>query len=356
MRIVILLVVLLFSSLSAQAQAVPIEQLAFDAYADDREVYRINSDGGDLVQLTDNEDIQDGNPVWSPDGTQIAFISNRADPEDAFAYGIYLMDADGQNVTQIAQGMGFEVTPNWSPDGTRIAYMWDSFDGDNSGCVLSTVNVDGTDKRDHARFDACIEYSAQWSPDGTRLALSAGNQDSWGYDIFVVDVESGAFYNLTMNQGDFTSDDAAANWSPDGEQIVFISDRDENYEVYTIDADGGSDPRRLTDDPGADIGARWEMDGTSLIFGREVDIDTTLYRLNLADGVETPITDMPTRKSCWVLSASGAQIAFTSDEDNISGGESLMVIDAAGGEPTTLLDDAALESICASSWRPVSGE
>ena len=82
----------------------------------DGEIYVMDADGSNVVQLTDNS-RGDSEPSWSQDGSQIAFTSNRdGDPE------IYVMDADGGNVAQLTHNGVTDGIPTWSPDGTKIAW------------------------------------------------------------------------------------------------------------------------------------------------------------------------------------------------------------------------------------------
>lgn len=108
------------------------------------DVYVMNADGSGLINLT-NDQASDGSPAWSPDGTKLAFVSNRSG-----AYDLYVMNADGTGVTQLTHDQANEGRPTWSPDGTRIAFASDR-DGnseiyvmhaDGSGVVALTDNSD----------------------------------------------------------------------------------------------------------------------------------------------------------------------------------------------------------------------
>lgn len=98
------------------------------------DLYVMNADGSGLTSLTNDAGF-DGWPAWSPDGTRIAFVSNRGG-----AYDLYVMKADGTGVTQLTHDQATEGRPTWSPDGTRIAFASDK-DGDSE---IYVMNADGT--------------------------------------------------------------------------------------------------------------------------------------------------------------------------------------------------------------------
>ena len=92
-------------------------RIAFSSL-DQRQIYVINVDGTNLLELTSHTDVPHSHtrsPTWSPDGQQIAFFSTRND-----SGGIFLMDADGGNVRELTNGG--EGSPSWSPDGSQIAF------------------------------------------------------------------------------------------------------------------------------------------------------------------------------------------------------------------------------------------
>lgn len=108
-------------------------QIAFAGVANDNfDIYIVNADGSNLRRLTE-EPAQDNWPTWSPDGTEIAFFSNRAEKESS----IWAMAADGSGVRSVVAEGG---EPNWSPHGDEITYDC----GDASTAVICAVHPDGS--------------------------------------------------------------------------------------------------------------------------------------------------------------------------------------------------------------------
>ena len=81
------------------------------------EIYVMNTDGSNQQRLTYNS-VDDANPTWSPDGTKIAFVTNRDGN-----YEIYVMNADGSNPQRRTYNTASDGSPAWSHDGTRIAFV-----------------------------------------------------------------------------------------------------------------------------------------------------------------------------------------------------------------------------------------
>ena len=84
------------------------------------EIYAMAADGAGQVNLT-NHPGADSRPVWSPDGSKIAFVSTR---QDGFTHDVFVMDADGSNQVNLTGGSPFDTEPDWSPDGRRIAFLY----------------------------------------------------------------------------------------------------------------------------------------------------------------------------------------------------------------------------------------
>jgi dipeptidyl aminopeptidase/acylaminoacyl peptidase len=135
------------------------------------------------TRLTNN-DAEDAIPSWSPDGTKIAFISDRGGTDKKPIIQIYVMNTDGTNQTNISNDDDrWDAFPSWSSDGTRIAFASER-DGTDQ---IYTMNTDGTNPTRLTNNDAEDEYPS-WSPDGTKIAFTSDRDGN--YEIYVMDYVS----------------------------------------------------------------------------------------------------------------------------------------------------------------------
>ena len=188
----------------------------------------MNADGSDVTQLTDNEMFNDKAPRWSPDGRRIAFRSvyhfrNSVNPKN---YEIYVMNADGSDVTQLTDNEAEEDHQSWSPDGRRI--LFHSYRDRNWEIYM--MNADGSDVTRLTDNNAWDWY-ASWSPDGRRIAFTS-NRDRNMMGIYMMNADGSDVTRLTDNEV------INPRWSPDGRHIAFTSWGNENSEIYVMDADG----------------------------------------------------------------------------------------------------------------------
>ena len=204
-------------------------------------------------------------------GRKITFISFRDEPGD-----IYVMNPDGSNPINLTQSPeAKEGAPSWSPDGKQITYKsWGIFNA--NGFFQSDIwvmDADGANQRNLTNHIA-NDWNPAWSPDGMQIVFSSDRDKAWEFDawdnrdVHVMNADGTNIINLTNHP----AADTYPAWSPDGRQIAFSSDRNGNLEIYVMNADG-TNPIKLTNHPAVDRVPDWSPDGMRIAFSTNRDGD-----------------------------------------------------------------------------------
>ena len=234
-----------------------------------RDVWLIRPDGTEEINLTkDLPNVFAEAPVWSPDGSVIAFdgVLNSDVLRDIFIVTVN----DHPEQHQLTTLPGFDCYPSFSPDGTKIVYMSerdknrDLYVTDLQGNELARLTTDPT-----------YDYEPSWSPDGTQIAyVSRKTGDS---EIYLMNADGSNVRQLT----DVHGLDWRPTWSPDGKWIVYESWRNGNADIYMMAADG-SDEQQLTDNPAEDGNPTFSPDGQYLVFHSKRTGDYQLFIMEVA--------------------------------------------------------------------------
>jgi TolB protein len=177
-------------------------------------------------------------PSWTYDGRRIAFM---AYSQPSYMSGcdehVFITNADGSGTPSIFPILGLSGcpsrTPLWSPDGSQIAF--EGYGQDSWASIyLADISPDGTTGRPRQLPHGDLTYAEapSWSPDGTEIAFGAAGE------IYKIDVNSLEKTRLTSSPE--TED--APTWSPDGEQIAFVREDSDTYSraIYVMQSDGSN--------------------------------------------------------------------------------------------------------------------
>jgi Tol biopolymer transport system component len=227
------------------------------------DIYRQGVGDRKPVNLTAGAESYDTQPAYSPDGARIAFRSWRS------GAGIFLMDADGSNVSQLTRD-GFN--PAWSPDGNEVALNDDnpsSYEGRNtfpSASKLWAVNVTTRARRVITTHDA---VQSNWSPHGQRLAFW-GEQKGGHRDIWTV-AANGASEPVPVTDDGFI--DWNPVWSPQGDYLYFLSNRGGEMNLWRVAIDESTGRLRGAPEPATLPSNNCEYvsfarNGSNLIYGQ----------------------------------------------------------------------------------------
>ncbi|NMB64765.1 MAG: DUF5050 domain-containing protein, partial [Spirochaetes bacterium] len=236
--------------------------VGYQSASSDGDIYVMNEDGSNIVNLTQTAD-HESRPNWSPDGTKIYFIKYNAG-----VYDLYVMNQDGSNQQKIYSAVsGGDY--NISPDGSKIALRsWDGSDEE-----IYVINSDGTGLTIMTDNDLLDDACPSWSPDGNWIAF-VSNRDGGGsnYNVYVMSSLSGSIvYKLTSyNDVQFE----VPQWSPDGTRIAFrrygnflLSN---NHELFIIGTNG-SNLTNISKNSSNDYYPLWSPDGSKIAFASEID-------------------------------------------------------------------------------------
>ena len=283
-------------------------------------------------------------------GTRIAFMSNRSGNGE-----IYLMNPDGKRVRQLTKHPQYDAVPAWSPDGRKIIFM--SFrDKDRfpeSGGEIYVMNPDGINLINLTQSPERSEGVSSWSPDGKQIAFNAfgifNKGGPYQGDIWVMEADGGNPRNLTNHH----ATDRQPDWSPDGLQIAFTSYRDrawefeawDNWDIYVMNADG-TNLINLTNHPAGDGNPDWSPDGRQIAFSSNRDGNTEVYVIN-ADGTNLiNLTNHPASDGAPDWSPGGRQIVFVSGRDKKNDNDKnteIYVMNADGTNPINLTNHPAID-------------
>jgi len=283
-------------------------------------------------------------PSLSPDGRFIAFFSER----DIFSIDLFLADAEtGEVRGTLASGnrnphfdnlFFISSAGTWSPDGSRFAFV--TFDEGDNGIAIAGVE-DRSIQRAISLSDVDAVFALAWSPDGSSILFSGSHGGVT--DLFLLDLDSERVERLTHDR----YAELHPSWSPDGETIAFATDRGPgaDLDLLTLPAmglgfmDRGSGEIRVVRPLGnaKHINPQWSPDGNSLYFISDREGYSDLYRMEVdteavyqVTRLATGITGVSSEAPAMSVARDNGRVAFTVFQDGNYIGYTLDAQEAQG--------------------------
>ncbi len=289
------------------------------------QIWSVRRDGTDALPVTGGKNF-DHNPIWSLDGRQLFFISDRGGNHDVWWIPVDDRGMPTGHARPLTAGAGVGDIA-LSKDGTKLAYTkvtersniwsipivsdriltlddalavtsenhyidlvsvspdgkWIAFDSNRSGNQdIWIMRKDGSELR-QLTTNVAHDWVGSWSPDGKLIAFQSfrrGNRD-----LYVMPVAGGAVTPLTNHP----AEDFIPVWSPDGEKIAFSSNRSGNMDVWVMPS-GGGEPRQLTFHEAQDGLMCWSPDGKQLVFGSKRTGNGELFLIPAEGGKPAQLT------------------------------------------------------------------
>src|SRR5579859_77046 len=239
---------------------------------------------------------------------RIVFMAG-ADHSPDMYLEIYMINPDGSGMIKLTNNLVSDDDPALSPDGKKIAFV-SNRNGNDSIYVMPAPQPGSKTTPDASQVIRLTDSSGsdlvpQWSPDGQRIVFTSDRDGNT--QIYVMKADGSGQTRLTRN----TATDDAPGWSPDGKQIVFNSDSSGNSEIYVMNADG-TGVKQLTNNPANDRGPVWSPNGMQIAFISDRGGNGGQVYVMQADGSRpTNLSNSPTNDFTVTWSPDGAWLGLS---------------------------------------------
>ena len=269
--------------------------------------------GGLSYQVTSNQtDVSDYTPAWSPNGEFIAFSSNAAGSVD-----IWILELDSGQRSRLTKDQWIDLHPSWHPNGEVVTFQSKRPQSDSTQLdwEIWSVNIDGSDLRRQLDRPA---RTASWSPTGDQLAVTITHNGN--DEIFLAQLTSPQITYHQLTRNDYH--DTFPSWSPDMVRIAFQSNRAGNWDILLIDVDQSDETTEqlLRQSFANETQPRWAPNGKYLLFltdrfgQSKAAVSTSLDPLARQAKLPSQLTPIgtPVDSACW--SSTTKQLVYQSKD------------------------------------------
>ncbi len=293
-------------------------------------IWRVNADGTGTIQLTNGAEGESA-PIWSPDGTRIAFVAERnGDDHDQ----IYVLSNNGGEGVRLTEHATSVSQISWSPNGQWI-YFLAADEKSEEEKAREKVNDNvfafeenythrhvwrvGVEDRNEEQLTSGVftVRGYRLSGDGTMLVLSRAPtpllDDSQLAEVWLANADGGEARKLTDN----SIGEGSIQLSPDNSQVLFVANSNQDFEFYynqkifLMPASGGRPEVLLPDVTYQITGATWSADGKSIVFRANTGVRQNLYRVTILDREVTQLTRGDHSVGSWTYQPKTGGHVFT---------------------------------------------
>ncbi len=321
-----------------------------DANKGDSDLWLVPTKTGKPRQLTSGS-AGDSQPVWSPNGELIAFVSKRDEDKEPQIYVIPVDGGEARRVTNVPSGAS---SPKWFPDSRRIAFITPVW----KDLKTWAEQAQRQKERSESKMSALVWDKAPFSYWDHFL-------DDREPHVFSIGIEGGEAKPITLGSGHSLdvgdADRTSYDLSPDGTEIAFsantdTSGRDPNFDIYVMPLDGGEARNITTDNPADDLTPLYSPDGRLLSFRRQLIKDFYADRARLMiherrSNVTRSMTDEWDRSADGLVWAPDSRALFGTIEDG--GTRRVFRFDVGGGTPRPVTSTSSFGSLAVAGSGPV---
>ena len=294
-------------------------------------IFLVDVESGAKRRLTaPPENLSDNTPRFSPDGKLLAFV--RA--ANAYDKDLFIVEATGGEPRQLTFDKSAINGLSWSADRNIIF----ASNRKQSSSNLWQIAADGSNEPELVMTGGKNPTKPAVAPDGKTVAFVEDFQDT---NIWRIEIDAAGKQISSRKFIESARADHSPNFSPNGKQIAFVSDRTGDYEIWIADADG-SNPMQLTHSNGAAAGTpRFSPDGKFIAFDWQIEGKGEIFVISAKGSPPRRLTELPSHDVMPSWSADGRWIYFCSDK---SGDLNIWKIPSDGGEVVQITRQGGFEA------------